>query len=163
MRRTWKTNRGTLCVTISQDRVLSRNCWRRMPAINSRQTQLLSTDSVLAAAYSVYWQAMITTPKGKSWQTHNRKQSVRSLTLFYFNFLSLLPSSFMIFYLSSTPDEDHGSKALMFLIVLYVSSYRWVHLSRAVLFSLSDDSTHSFWLSNGWSRNLEYSNKRLDG
>ena len=38
-----------------------------------------------------------------------------------------------IFYLSSTPDEDHVSKALVFLIVLYVSSYRWVHFSRAVL------------------------------
>ena len=65
-----------------------------------------------------------------------------SLTLFYFNFLSissllskLLPSSFIIFCFSSTPDEDHVSKALVFLIVLYVSSYRWVHFSRAVLFS----------------------------
>ena len=36
---------------------------------------------------------------------------------------SLLPSSCVIFYLSSTPDEDHVSKALVFLIVLYVSSY----------------------------------------
>ena len=33
-----------------------------------------------------------------------------------------------------TPDEDYVSKALVSLIVLYVSSYRWVHLSRAVLF-----------------------------
>ena len=36
---------------------------------------------------------------------------------------SLLPS-FIIYHLSSTPDEDHVSKALAFLIVLYVSSYR---------------------------------------
>ena len=48
--------------------------------------------------------------------------------------LSLLPSSFVIFYLSSTPDEDYVSKALVVLIVLYVSSCRWVHFSRAVLF-----------------------------
>ena len=29
-----------------------------------------------------------------------------------------------LFYLSSPPDEDHESKALVFLIVLYVSLYR---------------------------------------
>ena len=39
---------------------------------------------------------------------------------------SLIPSAFIIFYLSSTPDEDYVSKALVFLVVLYVSSYRWV-------------------------------------
>ena len=51
------------------------------------------------------------------------KSTFRSLTLFYFNFLSfsLLPS-FIIFYFSSTPDEDHESKALV--IVLYVSAPR---------------------------------------
>ena len=38
--------------------------------------------------------------------------------------LYLLPSSFIIFYISSTPDEDYVSKALVFLIVLYVSSYK---------------------------------------
>ena len=37
---------------------------------------------------------------------------------------SLLPASFIIFYVSSTPDEDHVLKALVFLIVLYVSLYR---------------------------------------
>ena len=77
-----------------------------------------------------------------------RHQQEWVTTLFYFNFLSeqhcftstsclsssLLPSSFIIFYLSSTPYEYHGSKALVFLTVLYVSSYRWVHFSRAVLF-----------------------------
>ena len=47
---------------------------------------------------------------------------------------SLLPSSFIIFYLSSTSDEDHVSKPLVFLIVLYVSSYRWVNFSKALLF-----------------------------
>ena len=31
------------------------------------------------------------------------------------------------------PDEDHESKVLVFLIVLYVSSYRWVHFSRILL------------------------------
>ena len=36
----------------------------------------------------------------------------------------LLPSSFIIFNLSSTPDEDHVSKVLVFLIGLYVSSNR---------------------------------------
>ena len=39
-----------------------------------------------------------------------------------------------MFRLSSTPDEDDGSKTLVFLIVLYVSSYRSVHFSRPVLF-----------------------------
>jgi len=46
----------------------------------------------------------------------------------------LKPSSFIMFYLSSTPDEDGVSKELVFLIVLYVSSNRWVHFSGAVLF-----------------------------
>ena len=50
------------------------------------------------------------------------QQTNNSLTLFYFNFLSTsLLTSFIIFYLSSTPDEDHVSKALVFLVVLYVS------------------------------------------
>ena len=30
----------------------------------------------------------------------------------------------IIFYLSSYTDEDRGSKALVFLVVLYVSPYR---------------------------------------
>ena len=47
---------------------------------------------------------------------------------------SLLPASFIIFYLSCTPDEDCVSKALAFLTVLYVPSYRRAHFSRAVLF-----------------------------
>ena len=34
------------------------------------------------------------------------------------------------YFLSSTQDEDHVSKALVFLIVLYVSSYRSVHFSK---------------------------------
>ena len=46
---------------------------------------------------------------------------------------------------SSTPDEDRGSKALVFLIVLYVSLYRWVHFSRAVLFCQPHQQVvHSF-------------------
>ena len=50
------------------------------------------------------------------------QQTNISLMLFYFNFLSTsLLTSFIIFYLSSTPDEDHVSKALVFLVVLYVS------------------------------------------
>ena len=40
-----------------------------------------------------------------------------------------------IFYLSSTPDKDHVSEALMFLAVLYVSLDMGVHFSRAVLYS----------------------------
>jgi len=40
-----------------------------------------------------------------------------------------------VLFPSSTPDKDHGSKALVFLIVLYVSSYGWVHFSWAVLFN----------------------------
>ena len=48
-----------------------------------------------------------------------------------------LPFCLIIFYLSATPDKDHGSNAFVFLIVLYVLSYRWVHFSRAVLFCLS--------------------------
>ena len=38
--------------------------------------------------------------------------------------LSCPSSSFIIFYLSSTPDEDYVSKVLVFLIVLYVWLYR---------------------------------------
>ena len=37
-----------------------------------------------------------------------------------------------------TPDEDCVSKALVFLIVLYVSWYRSVHFSRAVLSLLAE-------------------------
>ena len=51
-----------------------------------------------------------------------RQKSNKSFFFYYFL------SSFIIFYLlfiifcvSSTPDEDHGSNALVFLIVLYVS------------------------------------------
>ena len=44
--------------------------------------------------------------------------------------------SFIIFYLSSTPDEDHASKVLVFLTVLYESSYRSVHFSSLELFFL---------------------------
>ena len=64
------------------------------------------------------------------------KSTFISLTLFYFNFLSVFffTSFFFYYFLSFTPDEDHGSKALVFLTVLYVSSYRWGHFSRAVLF-----------------------------
>ena len=47
---------------------------------------------------------------------------------------SLLPSSsFIIFFYLLTADEDYVLKALVFLIVLYVSSCRRVHFSRAVL------------------------------
>jgi len=58
---------------------------------------------------------------------------------------SLLPSSFIIVYLSSTPDGDHVSKAIVFWMVPYVSSYRWVHFSRVVLFCQSHQQlfTHS--------------------
>ena len=54
--------------------------------------------------------------------------------------------SFIIFYLSSTPDEDHVSKALVFLTVLYVSSYSWVHFSRVVIFCQPHQQlfTHSY-------------------
>ena len=58
------------------------------------------------------------------WVTVKAPNFLKILTLFYFNFLSIFfftsflrPSSFITFYLSSTPDEDHGSKALVFLIV----------------------------------------------
>ena len=54
---------------------------------------------------------------------------------------SLLPSSFISFYLYSTLDEDHVSKALVFLTVLYGSSCRWVYFSRAV--QLWFDSVHT--------------------
>ena len=40
----------------------------------------------------------------------------------------------IIFSVSSAPDEDYVSKALVFLIVLYALSCRWVHFSGAVLF-----------------------------
>ena len=43
-----------------------------------------------------------------------------------------------------TPDEDYASKALVFLIALYVSSYRWVHFSRAVLFCQPHQQLFSF-------------------
>ena len=49
-------------------------------------------------------------------------------------FLLLFSISFIIFYLSSTPDQEHVLNVLVFLIVLYVSSYRWVHFSRVILF-----------------------------
>ena len=45
------------------------------------------------------------------------QQTNISLTLFHFNFLSTsLLTSFIIFYLSSTPDEDHVSKALVMMM-----------------------------------------------
>ena len=51
--------------------------------------------------------------------------------LLYFLLLSLFSISLL------TPNEDRVSKALVFLIVLYVSSYRRVRLPRAVLCCLS--------------------------
>ena len=90
-----------------------------------------------------------------------------SLTLFYFNSLSIfclsspLLLSFIIFYLSSTPDEDYVLKAFVFLTVLYVSSYRWVHFSRAVLHWVDSSSTHGLLLMNptvnSWQRMLTLS------
>ena len=83
-------------------------------------------------------------PKSFWWRRF--KSTFRSLTLLYFNFLSIffLTSFFLNFFFTSfflsffsicllTPDEDCVWKALVFLIVLYVSSYRWVPFSRAVL------------------------------
>ena len=46
--------------------------------------------------------------------------------LLYFLLLLLFSISLL------TPDKDYVSKALVFLIVLYVSSYRRVNFSRAV-------------------------------
>ena len=49
-----------------------------------------------------------------------------------------------------TSDEDYVSKALVFLIVLYVSSYRWVQFSRAVPFRQPHQQlfTHSTGMMN---------------
>ena len=73
------------------------------------------------------------------------KSMFRSLTLFYFTSLSHFTSLsiffftfffFYYFFISLlTPDKDYVLKALVFLIVLYVLSYRRVHFSRAVLSS----------------------------
>ena len=38
----------------------------------------------------------------------------------------------VLYHLSSTPDEDHGSKGLVFLIVLYVSSIFLLHLTKTM-------------------------------
>ena len=68
------------------------------------------------------------------------KSTFTFLTLFYFNSLSVFFfTSFVFDYFSIsllTPDEDSVSKALVFLIVPCVSSHRWVHFSRAVLWLL---------------------------
>ena len=49
-----------------------------------------------------------------------------------------------------TPDKDYVSKALVFLIVLYVLSYRWVLFSRAVPFRQPHQQlfTHSTGMMN---------------
>ena len=68
------------------------------------------------------------------------KSTFTFLTLFYFSSLRIFFfTSFFFYYFSVsllTPDEDSVSKALVFLIVPRVSSYRWVHFSRAVLWLL---------------------------
>ena len=59
------------------------------------------------------------------WGWQNRTAIV--YLLLYFLLLLLFSVSLL------TPDEDYVSKVFVFLTVLYVLSYRWVHLSRAVL------------------------------
>ena len=63
--------------------------------------------------------------------------------LFYFNSLSIVLLQLLVYLLlyfllllsfSISIDEDYVPKALVFLFVLYVLSYRWVHFSTAVLF-----------------------------
>ena len=48
---------------------------------------------------------------------------------------------------NNAPDKDHVSKTLVFLIVLYVSSHRWVHFSRAVLFCHPHQQLFTHWCS----------------
>ena len=67
------------------------------------------------------------------------KSTFTFLTLFYFNSLCIFSFTSFFYYFSVsllTPDEDSVSKALVFLIVPCVSSYRWVRFSRAVLWLL---------------------------
>ena len=56
------------------------------------------------------------------------------------------PTLMSFFEFFQLPDEDYVSKALVFLIVLYVSSYRWVYFSRAALFCQPHQRlfTHSY-------------------
>ena len=71
------------------------------------------------------------------------KSTFRSLTSFYFNSCPSIffPSFFFYYFLSlfytrRRPGVEIAFIFILFLffIVLYVSSYRWVHFSRAVLF-----------------------------